>query len=266
MEESKRLVLPTRVHEEAKYWVFSYIRMVVEMDTRSITLVACMASLYVIISRLPGFPVLGVEGAKIGLVSTIVPIFGLLLGPWLGASAALLGGFTSRVLFGAGPFTWLTLPAMALSAFVAGCLTRRKVGSLKGWIVAAIVLFGLIFAWYTTWIGQIVLVYPFLHWIAFSIILIFNERFASFFVDEKKKLIIGVTMSGFVATMVAHMYGTLAFIVASELVLIKSTLSPELFLSLIPIVAVERLIILFITIVLGVPILLALRSTQVSGK
>lgn len=230
------------------------------MATQDIALTSSMAALYVILSRLPGFPVIGVEGAKIGVVSSIVPVFGFLLGPWLGASAAFFGGAVSRVLFGASPFTWLTLPAMPLSAFTAGCLSRRRVGPLRGWMVSALVLGGLIFAWYCTWIGQMVLVFPLLHWVCLAIVLIFRGWLA-FFIQrgEGLELTVCVALCGFSATMATQMYGTLAFIAAAELGLIKIPLDSAFFLGLIPVAAVERLIITAITTVLGVPIILALR-------
>ena len=232
-----------------------------KVATRDIALTASMAALYVVLSRLPGFPVIGVEGAKIGFVSCVVPVFGFLLGPWLGVSAAFFGGIVSRVLFGAGPFTWMTLPAMSLCAFVAGCLGRRRVGALRGWIVGALVLGGLIFAWYATWVGQLVLIFPLLHWAALAIILIFRGWLA-YFVQrgEGLELTVCVALCGFVATMVAQMYGTLAFFAAAELGFIGVPLDAALFLGIIPVAAVERLIITAITTVLGVPILLALRK------
>ncbi len=228
--------------------------------TRDIALTASMAALIVALGRMPGLPVIGVEGAQIGIVSCIVPIFGFLMGPWLGASAAFFGGVISRILFGATPFSWLTLPSMTLSAFIAGCLSRQRLRLFRGWICGAIAIGGLIAAWYLTKVGQIVLVYPILHWAALGIILIFRGWLAYFIqYGEKLELTVCIYLAGFVSTMVAHMYGTLAFLMAMEFRLIGIPPSALLFLGLIPVVAVERLAITAITTVLGVPILLALR-------
>ncbi len=230
------------------------------MTTRDIALMASMAALYVVLSRLPGFPVIGVEGAQIGVLSCVVPVFGFLLGPWLGAGAAFLGGLASRVLFGANPFTWLTLPTTASSAFTAGCLSRRTVGPLRGWLIAALALGGLIFGWYATSVGQVALLYLFLHWIALAVILIFRDWLAYFIqFGEGSELTVCVGLCSFVAVMTAHLYGTLAFVAAAELGVAGIPLDPVFFWGLIPVVAVERLVFTVIATVLGVPILLALR-------
>jgi uncharacterized membrane protein len=229
--------------------------------TRDIALTACMAALYVVLNQLPGVPVIGVEGAKIGILSCVVPVFGFVLGPWLGGSAALLGATVSRVLSGANVYSWILLPALPLSAFVAGCLSRNKVGVLKGWMVAALVLGGLVVAWYCTWVGQMVWVFPLLHWVGLAIILIFRGWLA-FFIEhgEGSELTVSVALCSFSATMVAQMYGTLMLIVAAELALVKTQLLATFFLGLIPIAAVERLVITAIATVLGVPIILAFRK------
>lgn len=220
-----------------------------------------MAAMQVVLSYLPGIPVVGVEGAKIGIVSSVVPIFGLLLGPWLGFASAFMGSTVSRVLSGANAFTWLTLPAMPLSAFLAGCLSRRNVGVLKGWMVSALTLGGLILAWYATWMGKAALLYPLLHWAGMAIILIFREAL-SFFYNQisRAEFTLSVGLCGFASVMVAHMCGTLAFVCAAEFAFINAPLVPDFFIALVPVVAVERLVLTLIMTVLGVPIILSLRG------
>ncbi|MCW3980031.1 MAG: hypothetical protein NWF11_00980 [Candidatus Bathyarchaeota archaeon] len=118
----------------------------------------------------------------------------------------------------------------------------------------------MISAWYITQIGQIVLVLPMLHLAALAVIMIFRGWFALFIRHGKGlELTICVALSSFPATMVAQIYWTLAFIAAAELGIVGIPLDPAFFMSLIPVVAVERLIITVIATVLGVPILLALR-------
>ncbi len=231
-----------------------------KLTARNVALMASMAALYVVLSELPGFPVVGAERAQIGVISCVVPVFGILLGPWLGGSAAFLGAVSSRVLFGASPFRWLTLPTMALSAFTAGCLSRRRLGPFRGWIGGLLILIGLILTWYLTEIGQSVLAYPALHFAALMSVLIFRGNLADFTQHgEISKLAVGVCLVGFAASMVAQLYGSLAFLAAAQLGFTEVPLS-SVFFGLIPVVAVERSVITVIITVLGVPILLALRT------
>ncbi|MCW3981685.1 MAG: ECF transporter S component, partial [Candidatus Bathyarchaeota archaeon] len=192
-----------------------------KVETRDIASIASMAALFVVLSFLPGIPVVGVEQARIGILSAVVPVFGFLMGPWHGGLAALLGALVYRVLLNASSFSWLTLPATALSAFVAGSLGKREVGALRGWIVALIVSGSLTIAWYGTPLGQSVWIYPALHWVSLAIVVIFRDWLA-FFIQHGDgwELTISVALSGFAATMATHMYGTLAFFTAGEIGLV----------------------------------------------
>ena len=239
------------------------------MTAREVALIACTAAVYVVLSYLPGFPVIGAKGAKIGIVSSVVLVFGFLLGPSIGTLATLLGAIISRVLKGAGPFVWLTLPCMPLSAFITGALSRSRLGPVKGWEASAVTLAALIVAWYGTWVGQAVPYFPIMHWIGLLIILVFRGKLAEFFQsEEKRKLVACVALCSYSATMTTHMYGNLAFLVAVELVILKVSQLPLLFMSIIPIAAIERLIFTAISTIIGVPIILTLRARipELMGK
>jgi uncharacterized membrane protein len=219
-----------------------------------------MAALFVVLSFLPGIPVLGVEQARIGILSAVVPVFGFLMGPWFGGLAALLGALVYRILLNPSGFSWVTMPATALAAFMAGALANREVGGLRGWMVALTVSGGLTLAWYTTPFGQSVWIYPTLHWASLAIVVIFRDWLA-FFIQQGDgwELTIGVGLSGFAATMATHMYGTLAFFAAGEVGLVPK-FGAAFYLSLVPIFAVERIVIVVVTTILSVPILISLRN------
>lgn len=231
------------------------------LTSKEVASVACMAAVYVALSYLPGFPVLGAENVKIGIVSGIVPVFGLILGPWLGALAALIGAFISRVLTGASLFAWLTLPTMPISAFVAGALTKPCFKWARGWQVSASILAILIAFWYLTPVGRAVPYFPFLHWIALFIVLVLRSRLVDFFNSKsKRKLTACVALSCFSSTMAAHMCGTLIFIASVELLILKVSNMASLFISLIPITTIERLTFTAIATALGVPLILTLKT------
>lgn len=88
------------------------------------------------------------------------------------------------------------------------------------------------------------------------------QRSALFFYNQRSRLefTLSVGLCGFVSSMVAHMYGTLAFVCAAEFAFINAPLIPDFFIALVPVVAAERLMLTFTMTVLGVPIILSLRG------
>ncbi len=231
------------------------------MEVKKVAIVTCMAAMYAALSFLPGFPVIGGGGAQIGIVSSIVPLYGFLLGPWLGTLAALFGVIITRTLKAAGPFVWLNSPAIPLSPFIAGALSRPRLGSVKGWVVSAVTLAILVAAWYVTPVGREVPYFPVLQWVGLAIILIFRSRLSDlFYSKEKKKLTLSVALCSYAATVTTHMYGNLAFLAAVELVLLKVSNLPSFFAYLVPVVVIERLILTAISTIIGVPTILALEA------
>lgn len=51
----------------------------------TVSLVAVFAALYIVLSILPGIPVVGLGELKIELEASIASVFGIVLGPYLGA-------------------------------------------------------------------------------------------------------------------------------------------------------------------------------------
>jgi hypothetical protein len=230
------------------------------MHTRELALIISMSTLYAALSYLPGFPVIGVENARIGIVSGIAPIYGFLLGPWFGFVSCLIGACISRILSGANLFGWLTLPATPLSAFIAGSLTTQNLKATRGWCISASILAALIAAWYSTPTGRALPYFPILHWIALTLILVFRGKLVLIHAKpSKSRIIIYVAIVSFSSTMTTHMYGTLMFIISMHLLLGVQQDLMGILSSLIPIVIVERLAFTAIATILGVPLILVSR-------
>ncbi|MEM2740448.1 MAG: hypothetical protein QXQ29_06585 [Candidatus Bathyarchaeia archaeon] len=231
------------------------------MRTRRLALTIYMSAIYAALSYLPGFPVVGAESVKIGFISGIAPIFGFLLGPWLGFLSCFIGASINRILSGANPFQWLTLPTTPISAFTAGALVRVYFKNMKGWHISASILTILIAIWYLTPIGRAILYFPILHWIALILAILFRNKLPMIYRDiGRVRLTIYIAVVSFSATMTAHMYGTLIFILSTYLLILKVQDLTSLLTSLIPVVAVERLTFTAIATILGAPIILVLRK------
>ncbi|MGD8566250.1 MAG: hypothetical protein PVF96_07885 [Candidatus Bathyarchaeota archaeon] len=310
------------------------------LSTRKVALFTVFVALSVIIIRfVPGIPVVGVPGSEIKFDAAIAPIYGIVIGPYLGFLAALLGG----LLTAGSPFSFLTSFAPAISAMVAGFMVSRKVAEkikISGWIAAAIILGLLIGGWYLTWVGILAPLYPILHfagffailitrnWIAesinqigvrkegwhfrpahilFGIVLIvcaflFSQDYVSesatflpylsiplyvvsgifilygIFGGGKFSFVSSIFTASYCGVIADHMVGNLIFIGVLDILIplegIQDALDfmglpdvPSLFMYMIPVSAIERLLITIIATLFGVGLLMALfRAGLLPGK
>ncbi len=143
-----------------------------KISTKDVAFLAIFSALSVIVIKIvPGIPIVGVSGSSIKFDAAIAPIYGMVLGPYLGFLAALIGG----LLTAGSPFSFLTSFSPAISAMIAGFLTSEKVTQrvkIPAWIAAAAILGALIAGWYMTWVGMQAPLYPILHFTGLFAILI----------------------------------------------------------------------------------------------
>ena len=157
-----------------------------KLSARDVAFVAVFAALSVVIIKvIPGFPIVGLSDSQIKFDAALAPIYGLIMGPYLGFLAALIGG----IVLANSWFSVLTSFSPAISALVAGLLTQRNYSSrsrsFPGWTIAAIVVGLLILGWYATWVGQQALLYPILHISALLAILVVRGRIAIAFKSDE---------------------------------------------------------------------------------
>lgn len=181
-----------------------------KMTLKEITLAALLAAVYTVTSFLPGFPVIGVSGSRIDFSRSQEISYGLILSPALGPFTAFLGDFIGTALTGSSLFF---TPLSIVSAFMAAALNRERLLRLRGWLLSAIPLAGLIVCWYLTPVGIEAYYYPIPHLIGLGIILLFRGRITEYLHSEdKKRLALGVLLCAYPSTMAGHMLGNLIFI------------------------------------------------------
>ena len=229
-----------------------------KLSTRETAYTAVFAALSVIVCKVvPGIPIIGGSGS-IKFDAALAPIYGLLIGPYLGALAALVGGLVSA----GGYLSILTSFCTAISAFVAGALTQKSYElrgyKVRGWNVAFLVILLLVLGWYITRVGKEAPLYPVLH--IFGIILIMLSRgwTAETFLDKnilKVKVGIAVCLSSYCGVIADHMLGNLIYIIH-----FPEVNWPPIFMSVLPISAVERVLLTVIATIFGVSLVLALRK------
>lgn len=151
-----------------------------KLTTRQIALTSVFAALIVVITRLPGIPILGGTqgGGHIELSLVLYPLIGLILGPWMGLVAAFLGNLIAWLIPSSSVFGLLTIPAGAIAAFVSGSMSQ---GSGKtNWRAAAAVLITLDVFWYLTPVGLEAPFYPVLHFVALGLIILFRNKVSEY--------------------------------------------------------------------------------------
>jgi hypothetical protein len=98
------------------------------LTSRNVALTAIFAALYYVISYLPGIPAIGVPGVNIQLGACVASVFGLVLGPYLGALAAFVGALVSWALppGNMGLANLIFLPSPVLNAFLVGLIYNKR--------------------------------------------------------------------------------------------------------------------------------------------
>lgn len=262
------------------------VNFLTKLLTKQVALISVFAALIAVVSRLPGIPiVVGVQSGKIEFTVPLYPIAGILLGPFVGALAVLIGNIVAFLIPSWSIFGLLTIPAGVLSALVAGFLTKRD--NWLDWKAAAIVLGVLIGIWYIpipnpqqAYVGLEAPFYPIpLHLSALALIFIFRHKVADFINSSTRRLItLGVALASYIGIMTDHMFGNLMFanVFFPYFIDLKGfrnllrTLGIEVkmggsitgisgigdyFMVMLPVGAVERIIFTAIAIVIGVAVL-----------
>jgi hypothetical protein len=97
-----------------------------KLAAREVALTACFTALYVVLSFLPMFPILGFFGKTITAATIIAPVIGIILGSYLGATSTFLGGIIGLFLNPA--FSPPSLASGVIAALFAGLLfTNRRI-------------------------------------------------------------------------------------------------------------------------------------------
>jgi len=301
-----------------------------KLSARDVAFVAVFAALSAIVCEVvPGIPIVGYSGASIKFDASLAPIYGLVIGPYLGFLAGFIGG----VVVADNWFSVFTSFCTATSALVAGLLTQKNYRSgdhsIKGWVVATAVLGLLILAWYATSVGQGAPFYPVLHFLGLATILTTRGWLATSFEkgfekQEKdwtlnqdyvfsgtlivafgylvrliaplgnmvwdslayvwdflpyvsillyflgiitalyglfggRKFVVAVSLACYCGIIADHMLGNLIFIAAMGILVPKFPDPSGLFMTVLPISAVERFVLTTIATLIGVSLVFALR-------
>lgn len=259
-----------------------------KLSSRELALTTVLAALYIGVA-VPSWkiPVVGGKGS-IEPSAALGPVFGLIVGPYLGFIASFLGAFVALILppgFTGDPGGLLMPFTPAISAFVAGCMTSKSIVSekVKGWMIGALTLFILILAWYAYFLGPwnsiygpiseknapYIISYPILHFTGLMIPLIFRGNLGqSFRVIRRGQFSIPVALTCWSAMLSNHMLGNIIYVTTRWPVTMPGIMSdlPKIFIGSIPPVLFERLTFTIIAALVSIALIPILRASRLMPR
>ena len=98
-----------------------------KIKTQQVALMAIFAALFYVLSLIAPIQIpTGIGTIEIGFAALIATVFGLVLGPYLGAAAALLGSSVTWALMGMSPYGAPFILAPMFNALIAGLVFYKK--------------------------------------------------------------------------------------------------------------------------------------------
>lgn len=94
--------------------------------TKIIASIAIFSALYSVLRILPTVPMIGAQGASFSVSDVIAPIYGILLGPYVGAAAVIIGTFLGMALGKSVIFLGLDFLPAFINVVALGFLVKRK--------------------------------------------------------------------------------------------------------------------------------------------
>ena len=184
--------------------------------TKTIALLSIFTAIYVVLRIIPTVPMIGGSGS-FSLSDVIAPLYGLILGPYLGGLSVIIGSFLA--MFGKPPvFLGLDFLPATVAAVSVGLLMKRKWVPVVGLNLALLLAFLLnpntsIFV--TVPLSNITIPLPFawLHIVALLVLISPIGTKAVEWVNTlaAAKVAIGIAFLFFIGTMMQHLMGNLLF-------------------------------------------------------
>ncbi len=239
-------------------------------NTKAIAATAIFAALYAVVKLIPLGPMIGLSG-PFSVADCLVPIYGILLGPYVGGASVVLGTFLSFAFGRPVNFLGLDFLPAFVNVVAIGFLMRKK------WIPAIILNVVLLTIFIanplTVWffnvpLGDFTLTVPFfwLHIVALAVLISPLGYKAAGWIKTLKPtaLAAGVAVFAFVGTMMQHLTGNiLTEVISTQL---TGFIQPETLTTLIwpasfVVYPWERLLLVILSVIIGVPLIKALKHS-----
>lgn len=181
--------------------------------TKAIAMIAIFAGLYAALRIIPTVPMIG-TGATFRLSDILAPLYGIILGPFVGGVAVIIGTFTAIGLGATAPFLGLDfLPAFVVTISL-GLLVKKK-----WWLPVAIInsILLILYAFNPFTVNFITtpwgnFPYLWMHITAFLVLIILGHKAGDWVKSAKPILLtVGFAIMAFAGTMMQHLTGNLLY-------------------------------------------------------
>jgi hypothetical protein len=185
--------------------------------TKTIAMLIVFTALYTVLRFIPYTILIGGTGGFLWLSDLLPPIFGILLGPYVGGLSILMGSFLAIGFGHSVTFLGLDFLPDLVSAVAIGFLVRRKWAPVVLLNAALLLIFFLdpLTSFFVT-IPHTAISIPFawMHIVAFVVLLSPLSRKAARWVDaalQPKLVGIGLVILAFIGTIMQHLTGNILF-------------------------------------------------------
>lgn len=234
--------------------------------TKLIAIIAIFSALYTVLRLLQTIPMIGVEGGRFSLSDMIAPIYGVILGPYVGGASVIFGSFLAIALGRPVSFMFLDFLPAFINCVALGFLVKRKwlpVVALNALLLVIFMVNPLTTIFIN--VGGVAIPFAWLHIVAFAILISPLGYKAGNWVESLKpiRLTVGLGILAFVGTMMQHLTGNiLTEVVRGQIMGVMTPAAFDLMWNAVFFVyPFERLVLIILAVVVGVPLVRVLKKS-----
>ena len=221
-------------------------------------------SLYIVLRFVPFSMLIGPTGGFLSVSDFLAPIYGILLGPYLGGLSILFGNFAAIGMGRTMSFYGLDFLPDFMAAVSTGFLYQHK---RPTWVVVVALnaaLLGIFFLNPLTSVFVFSVPFAWLHIAAFVVLLTPLSFMAAKWLQmvDYRKIAFGVAIFAFIGAMIQHLTGNILFEVVLGQVTssISAVAYPGIWTSVFFVYPVERLILIIAAVLVGTPLVYLLNK------
>ena len=243
--------------------------------TKIIALVSIFTALYAVLRIIPTVPMIGSSGNWFSVSDVVAPLYGIILGPYIGGLSIIIGTFLAMAMGRPVSFMFLDFLPATVAAVSLGLILKRKwmpVIALNIVLLAAFLIHPNTSIFVNVPLSDTTIPLPFawLHIVALAILVSPLGRKAAQWVSTltATKVATGIAILVFIGTMMQHLMGNLLFetIMAQPIGGIPVEGYPDIWASIFFVYPVERMILVIVSTIIGTPLLRILKNTVLPNE